>query len=583
MRLPCSSDKVVPPFPSFYLPLQQKMRFFILLFFVSWTWNGFTQSHHQVSYLRYSNDKLIENQDTILLLTAPKTVVIGSTSVFRENPDFPYEYTWFNPQKLGHIHHVSYLKSDKGIAMIDSASYMKYDFQITEETKEILGYTCKKALVKINSNNITLWFTNLLEVYGGPYPLGSHLGLVLEYDRNSTFTIRANEIELDVPRDLVVFNMNVQLPYYTMLDYRDLVWKSRFTQIPVFENQIVNFGAGEIMKDIDLTTSLRFANGTLVAKKVKFPEIPEGNHLFVDAKIQSNGDAYDRTASVLALPTQGKQTIFEAFNKGSETLPIFKNSNGKAYQGVVSTATYQAPLELMRLFTSFGIKHFNHIDLKDKNWHDEARFRQDITELSPVFSEQELWIVVFIGNYDQGGHIVDLNFTIHSGDTKVFPSKQVVPLFNTTNIMEMAGQEYATMFSAPEGLSLKFTLEKPIKNAYLRYISTGHGGWGNGDEFLPKVNTIEFNGSVLHQFIPWRQDCGSFRLFNPASGNFSNGLSSSDYSRSNWCPGTLTNPEFIFMGDLPAGTHEIRVRIPMGENEGSSFSAWNVSGVIFGE
>jgi len=238
---------------------------------------------------------------------------------------------------------------------------------------------------------------------------------------------------------------------------------------------------------------------------------------------------------------------------------------------------------LMRLFTSFGVKHFNNLELKDKKWHEEVPFRQDITELRPIFSGQKLWIVFFVGNYDKGGHVVDLNFTIHDGDTKVFPSKQVIPLFNTTNIMEMAGQEYATMFSESEGLFMKFTLDKPIKNAYLRYISTGHGGWENGDEFLPKINTIELNGKVLHQFIPWRQDCGSYRLFNPASGNFSNGLSSSDLSRSNWCPGTLTNPEFIFIGDLAAGEHHIQVRIPMGEREGSSFSAWNVSGVIFGE
>lgn len=559
------------------------MHFIFLFLFLSVQFSSFSQSHHQISYLRYSNDKLIEDQDTILLWAADDAVAIWNSKILREKPEYPHEYFWFNPNKLGHIHHVSYLNPKEGISMIDSTSYLKNNFEITKETKQILGYTCKKAVTKINSNTITLWFTEDLGVYGGPTALGSHLGLVLEYDRNGTFAIRAKTIQLNVQKNMGIIDLNTQLPYYSALDYRDLVWKSRFTQIPVFENQIVNFGASESAKDIELTKVLRFANGTLVAKKIIFPEIPQGNHLFIDAKIQSNGDAYDRTASVVALPVNGKKTIFEAFNHGVEVLPVFKNSNGKQYPGVVSTDNYQAPIELMRLFTSFGNKHFNHIELKDKNWHQEVPFRQDITELSPLFSEQELWIVVFIGNYDSGGHVVDLNFTMHPGNTSVFPSKQVVALFNTTNIMEMAGQEYATMFSAPEGLYLKFTLDKPIKNAYLRYISTGHGGWENGDEFLPKVNTIELNGSILHKFIPWRQDCGSFRLFNPASGNFSNGLSSSDYSRSNWCPGTLTNPEYIFIGDLKAGKHEIRVKIPMGENEGSSFSAWNVSGLIFGE
>lgn len=91
------------------------------------------------------------------------------------------------------------------------------------------------------------------------------------------------------------------------------------------------------------------------------------------------------------------------------------------------------------------------------------------------------------------------------------------------------------------------------------------------------------NGKEVFSFIPWRQDCGAYRLYNPASGNFNDGLSSSDLSRSNWCPGTATNPITIELGDLKAGTHTLQILIPQGEPEGVSFSAWNVSGVLLGE
>ena len=138
-------------------------------------------------------------------------------------------------------------------------------------------------------------------------------------------------------------------------------------------------------------------------------------------------------------------------------------------------------------------------------------------------------------------------------------------------------------FNNEKGLEVSFTLDHPIKNIKLRYINTGHGGWENGDEFVPKKNTIYLNGKETFGFTPWRQDCGSYRLSNPASGNFGNGLSSSDYSRSNWCPGTVTNPIFIDLGDLPAGNHTLKVSIPQGLPEGGSFSAWNVSGVLQGE
>ncbi len=86
----------------------------------------------------------------------------------------------------------------------------------------------------------------------------------------------------------------------------------------------------------------------------------------------------------------------------------------------------------------------------------------------------------------------------------------------------------------------------------------------------------------MFHFTPWREDCGAFRLYNPASGNFQNGLSSSDYSRSNWCPGTATNPIYIELGNLKAGKHTLQVVIPQGKPEGTSFSSWNVSGVLIG-
>lgn len=237
----------------------------------------------------------------------------------------------------------------------------------------------------------------------------------------------------------------------------------------------------------------------------------------------------------------------------------------------------------MRFFTPFGIKQYNHINLKGKDWHNKVSYRQDISELQPELSSKELYVGVFIGNYDQGGHKVNLEITIHNERTQSPKNLFSLPLFNTTNVMEMSGQNYATMFDSENGLNVTFNLDQSLKNAKLRYITTGHGGWANGDEFLPKKNTILLNGNEVFSFTPWRQDCGSYRLYNPASGNFENGLSSSDYSRSNWCPGTLTNPILIDLGDLEKGTHTIVVKIPQGAPEGNSFSAWNVSGILLGE
>ena len=57
-------------------------------------------------------------------------------------------------------------------------------------------------------------------------------------------------------------------------------------------------------------------------------------------------------------------------------------------------------------------------------------------------------------------------------------------------------------------------------------------------------------------------------------------VASSDFSRSNWCPGTVTNPEYIYLGDLEAGEHSITVKIPQGAPEGGSNSYWCISGTL---
>jgi hypothetical protein len=198
-------------------------------------------------------------------------------------------------------------------------------------------------------------------------------------------------------------------------------------------------------------------------------------------------------------------------------------------------------------------------------------------------SNKEVWIGMNIGNYDNGGHKASLNISIHPEEENKPKNTWLLPLFNTNNVMEMAGQQYATMFNTEKGLEVTFDVPEGFKNFKLRYITTGHGGWENGDEFVPKKNTILIDEKEVFAFTPWRTDCGSYRLSNPASGNFSDGLSSSDLSRSNWCPGTVTNPIYIDLGNLSPGKHTIQIKIPQGKPEGSSFSSWNVSGCLIGD
>lgn len=547
--------------------------FFLLLISVM----GFAQNY-KITYKSSFEGKERPNQDATIVLANSKENYILSEKILKKEKPQPFEFSTTTTENFKTTTY-GFLSDQKIVATESDKAVASYNFTLKDDTKTILGYVCKKAVTTVNSNTIEVWYTQDLGIFAGPSLLGQNLGLVLEMVRNGSSSTKAVAIKKEKNIDIAsLFNLK-KAEFTDALSYKDLLWKSKFVTIDVFKQQNINFSnestSTEIIK--------KYGNGTVVLKKIKFPNIVENSQIFVQLTEQSKGDAYDRTGTVFAIPQDKTLSFFDALEKGIKTVPAYENDNGKKYYGVEITDNYLPTIELMRFFTPFGVHQFNTLQLKDKSWQDKANYRQDISELRTSLSNKELWIGAFIGNYDKGGHQIDLEITIHKNDGEVFKNNFNLPIFNTLNSMEMEGQDYSTMFNSEKGLEVSFVLDKNLDQATLRYISTGHGGWGSGDEFVPKVNSIFVDDKLVHSFIPWRSDCGSYRLYNPASGNFDNGLSSSDLSRSNWCPGTVTNPNYIPLGSLKAGKHTVKITIPQGKNEGGSFNSWNVSGVILGE
>lgn len=530
---------------------------------------------YRVEYRHYNHGKPVsDRQPTEVWAGRGQTLV-----TVKKNPESPrpYPFEFFSVNYSDSLQTLYALLNDSTvISTVDSGAINRQQFNFIADQKIILGYRCRHARTVVNSNTIDIWYTTELSVKGAPSVLGQSLGLVLETIRNGSSSQRAVAIEKTEVHWPVNLS-SLQVTPLDLLSYRDRIWRSRFQTIPLFTHQVINFSDSVFANSPGF---YRFAHGTVVVKKVRLPKLADKSSIFLELRERSNGDAYDRTGSVFLIPTDKKLSFLDALRDSIDVLPVYENGNGKKYQGILANPDYQPAVELMRFFTPFGIGAYDHIRLKDKNWYQTVLYRQDISDFKSMMSGQEVYIGVFIGNYDKGGHIIDAEITLHPGGDSGPAS--VLPLFNTLNLMEMAGQEYATLFDSDEGLQMTFELKTPLKNAVLRYTSTGHGGWGGGDEFQQKVNHIFLDGQEIFQLIPWRQDCGSYRLMNPASGNFSNGLSSSDYSRSNWCPGTVTNPYFIPLGDLKAGQHQLQIKIPQGAPDGSSFSAWNISGVLLG-
>ncbi len=436
----------------------------------------------------------------------------------------------------------------------------------------------------INSNTLIFEMDERAPVNATPLPYyGQTKGVLRSYTRNGQLRLKLAKAEkvkgerLKVkgesgrrvtPRELDRIMKERLVVTTRIFDHEQICWGK--------ENAHIEGGLGKIPYD----TVLHFAGGTLILKRVSLPHLPHHYQHFVEIHQQSNGDAYDRTGS-LFIVTPG---FFEGINQHPDSLPTFVGRDGQRYQGMISQTGYDAPLELVRFFTPFGVGHFNgRMKGYGIDWRGETYYRQEITDL--YHFDGDVVIGAWIGNYDGGGHIVTVDiksypndYTIPEDNTEV--SGLALPCFNTCNVLEMAGQNYGKLF-ATDSLTVIFKLYPETKSAKLRYISTGHGGWSEGDEFVPKQNTILIDGNPAFTHTPWRQDCGCYRDLNPVSGNFWNGLSSSDFSRSGWCPGTATQPVYFDMTPWADGKeHILTVAIPQGKPVEGMFSHWAVSGVL---
>ena len=471
----------------------------------------------------------------------------------------------------------------------DSAYYYRTAFSRSDIEWRRDG---KKHICSVNSNTLEFEMDENAPVNVNPLPYyGLNKGVLRSFTRNGQLRLKLAEAKKSLtpqppllsreggrrvsPRELDRIMKERLVVTTRIFDHEQICWGKK-------NDHVEGYAA------VPFDTVLHYAGGTLILKKVELPHLPHHYQHFVELHQQSNGDAYDRTGS-LFIVTPG---FFEGINNHPDSLPVFIGRDDQRYQGIMATGSYQPPIELVRFFTPFGVGHFNErMAGYGIDWRDETFYRQEITDLYyRCMDDQSVCIGIWIGNYDGGGHRVTVDIKSYPndyvweepGEESEFPG-EVVSLFNTCNVLEMAGQNYGKLF-ATDSLTVTFRLENISQSAELRYISTGHGGWGEGDEFVPKQNTILIDGKPAFTHTPWRQDCGCYRDLNPVSGNFWNGLSSSDFSRSGWCPGTATQPVYFDLSPWADGReHTLTVAIPQGKPVEGMFSHWAVSGVLIVE
>lgn len=532
----------------------------------------------KVSYDQYENGKKTNNELAIFY---------KDEMVFLSKPEDKIKHyiDFRNNQNISMITHND--ENFKSLIPFDALPKPS----VGEKKETILDYDCEYVSFSYFSNKIEVWYTDETEAKGSPYSrfLPDGNVLVLKIRVNGNREIIANSIvkENEYTPSSALMETAKKV---SKAEFEEIKINSRYRRLQVFENDTINFDPKIKIpeaKSLIGSKTYHFSKGSVIMKRVSLSqELRNSGYVFAKLNCKSNGDAYDRTGSVFMVPVQDdKLSVLDAYLNGLESLPVFTDNNGQEYQGITKEENYVPPTEILRFYTSFGADYFNDKrEINNYDWANDVTYKQEVSALIPSEVE-EIWVGVFVGNYDSGGHIVSLELDFYPGfnDGKEIKSKKYIdPLFSTVNTLEMSGQNYGRLFKN-DTLKVEFEIPDNVENLQLLYTTTGHGGWGEGDEFNPRLNKLYVDGKEIFKIVPWRTDCASYRLSNPASGNFGNGLSSSDLSRSNWCPATLTPPYGIPLSTLKKGKHTLEVVIDQGNDEGSSTNHWNVTGVLIGD
>lgn len=353
---------------------------------------------------------------------------------------------------------------------------------------------------------------------------------------------------------------------------------------------------------------IRLVNGRIILKKITLPDYKRDVDVTLKVTVASNGDRWDKSGSCFVLP---KESVINLMNiaEGKRAFPAVDSAKYEKMIGIVPGKDYVPTLELMRFMTPFGVGYYSsdNDSLSSKRrpvyipkWEKSVTWVQDITDLYPAL-EREAYVGIYIDTWTAEGYVASMELDVKESKITcdVMPERRVKPLMNTVYYI---GQTYPDIFSRKD-VVMDFDMSKAVKNVRLKYIVTGHGGHSGGDEFVEKRNIVSVDGKEVLNFIPWRDDCASFRRFNPATGvwliprvaayigdkgyttkEIEEPLASSDLSRSNWCPGSDVMPEEAVIGDLPAGKHSFKVSIPEAQQvDGNKLNHWLVSAYLVWE
>jgi len=102
----------------------------------------------------------------------------------------------------------------------------RFEWEHIDETKEVLGYTCKKAVLNFRGRKYTAYYTEELKAEGGPWKFSSLPGLILEINsENGEFEINASAVTFLEREESLIINPYTEAEQISWSEY-----KKRYTE-----------------------------------------------------------------------------------------------------------------------------------------------------------------------------------------------------------------------------------------------------------------------------------------------------------------------------------------------------------------
>ncbi len=318
-----------------------------------------------------------------------------------------------------------------------------------------------------------------------------------------------------------------------------------FDQILFYDGYAGLVAEGDLYESIPANV-LRHSNSNYAVKLTDAQLDGLGNKITTNITLKAACDNYDRIASAfLALVPKGQTTYNSADVDRIQILRFITPFMNKNIQ----------PMEVPYTFTTDNIAEILHDPVLRASFD--------------IWVELDIFGVPYAAQTQVQGcqGRIDTFYGTVVFDSENDPNQTYAsPNF----IKPLADDEYLNNYNSTDvpGETTKlinFTLDQAVDDVTLYLITSNHGANSGGEEYNRREHFLYLDNNLVYQYKPGGKSCEPYRQFNTQG----NGIYQANPQTtrrwlgfSNWCPGDVIPNREVYLGNLAAGAHTIKLDVP---------------------